>query len=53
MMRSSTGSRRASLLCKRAGAPKGDIREIQAQRISVTAPGYAEAIVTFDCRGAQ
>jgi hypothetical protein len=39
--------------CTRPGAPKGEIREIQPARITVTAPGYAETGVTFDCKGAQ
>jgi hypothetical protein len=40
-------------VCKRAAGPKGTLREIEPQRITVTAAGYPEASVAFDCKGAQ
>ncbi|MDQ6887534.1 MAG: hypothetical protein M3068_09590 [Gemmatimonadota bacterium] len=38
-------------LCTRPGAPKGEVREIKPAIVTVTAPGYAEARVNFECKG--
>lgn len=40
-------------VCKRTAGPRGTLREIEPQRITVTAAGYPEAGVVFDCKGAQ
>jgi len=39
------------MVCVKEGAPKGQLREVQGARITVTAPGYEEALVEFSCRG--
>jgi hypothetical protein len=40
-------------VCKRTAGPRGTLRDVEPQRVTVTAPGYPEGVVTFDCKGAQ
>ena len=49
--RGSTDTPLSLTVCTKPGAPKGEFREIQAARISVSAPGFEEASVDFSCKG--
>lgn len=51
--RGATNTPLSLTVCKRTAGPRGTLREIEPQRVTVTAPGYPETSVAFDCKGAE